>query len=600
MILVRSMQNADAIIVSGDSVGINREESKVVTSETDRPNQTDVEIEELDDEESDSESENGSASASASTSSKSNMDSTTSSEEFEEMPESLKEKIELKFPAIVGEIFNCQIVQMLDTLLDVHKTYLSLLFAFLTQHNSNNISSSSSDTNDNSDAVFLSSQLTKCWCYVVLALFRRNPKTMLHYLKSQNGSILKQLIALIGDQNIVDLLIAIGISFIHIVITHFLQYIIYIHIYIYIVYCICTYTYIDRFLQQLKGWDPVTQNLHGLEEVSVWMFENDLINQLIDMLSPTQSSDMHDASSYILMDIISKADKAPNMLLLNEVMSPHSVQRLVTECILQEQIDMRSLNDNVSLANNCRSAMLASLSVLIALLRYHKNAKPTSRVASPLGIVNEMKEFVSESKDKEQGHEYIPFVLSFLCDHWSEFESLFQNSCYLGGLSKLSFSFVQVPVPLGPLRLKIVDLLVAVVDFPVEKVTTSLRSSSLLQTCMQLFWQYPWNNLLHTSVEHLIDSIVNGTSGPFKQILFEKCDLLNQLLHGYQSNQQHFQQFHIRLGYIGHLIRIANTIVKAQQDCTQIRQYCCQNALWMNFVHNELSQENDKLKIQLG
>ena len=73
-------------------------------------------------------------------------------------------------------------------------------------------------------------------------------------------------------------------------------------------------------------------------------------------------------------------------------------------------------------------------------------------------------------------------------------------------------------------------MIVALMRTPSPIVSQKLRDLQFVQLCADLFFQYPWNNLLHGSVEHIVQMIVSGDCEVLKRALFEDCKFLDRIL----------------------------------------------------------------------
>merc|ERR1712228_1083047 len=108
------------------------------------------------------------------------------------------------------------------------------------------------------------------------------------------------------------------------------------------------------------------------------------------------------------------------------------------------------------------------------------------------------------------------------------------------------------------------------------------------------------NNLLHGSVEHIIQMVVSGDCSILKAALFEDCDFLNRILKARELSAQHQEKSGFRLGYMGHITRVSNTIVEFAKRNAQLEGYMEANEDWMKFIGDDLKLENEQLNTQLG
>lgn len=375
------------------------------------------------------------------------------------------------------------------------------------------------------------------------------------------------------------------------------------------------------------------------------MYEQQLVPKLIDTLSPERSSDEHSAASYTLVDIVAKTSRSTNLVLFTQLSSDAQIKSLMKHMF----------------AGN-RSSLLESLSVLLALLHHYPNvsaekhveqcsssAPPISPEGSKSTHTNEdnrssindilhvtakavakwkMEELAQKKLEEnpnvnnvpppppptdennatpnvnplaftsvDTGEDSdIPAVVQTVCRQLQEFKVLLLTAPD----KELELPFVTLNPPLGPVRHKVVDMIVALMRTPSDRVSQRLRNLGFISICMNLFFQYPWNNLLHGSVEHIVQMVVSGQCCILKKALFEDCDFLQRILNARVLSATHVKQHGFRLGFMGHLTRVSNTIVEFAKRDKQLEDYMNENAKWMEFIEGDLKLENEKLNTQLG
>jgi hypothetical protein len=64
--------------------------------------------------------------------------------------------------------------------------------------------------------------------------------------------------------------------------------------------------------------------------------------------------------------------------------------------------------------------------------------------------------------------------------------------------------------PLGQNRLKILEVVLALVSLKSPEVEAKLMELSVLPTVMDLFFAYEWHNLLHNLVKTLLEIVITG------------------------------------------------------------------------------------------
>ena len=484
-----------------------------------------------------------------------------------------REKVQLKYPYLSSEIINCQIPSILDEILNLNNPFLDYLFEFIEQ-----------------DCI-LDAVLTNYWRSCIVGLVRRNSNAVLKYIKNKRN-ILSCLVSHIRDQSIMELVIALG-------------------------------------------WDPAIEELKELDQVGDWMNEEKLVQKLIDTLSPNHTSDEHSAASYTLVDIVAKTSRSSNLILFNTLSSKEQIYNLMQYMFV----------DN-------RSSLLESLSVLLALLHHYPNLRAERQANGDydddhnitinsnntdlydsnnnnenndnnynnndnntinsnnvdtltISTPNEQNKVKSKynpplspsSKSSNmKNYKRLPPVVIAVCDKLPEFKELLKKE----PKNAIKLPFVTLEPPLGAVRHKVIDMIVALMRTPSTMVSKKLRELNFIDICINLFFKYPWHNLLHGSVEHIVQMIVSGECPILKATLFEDCNFLDKILTAREESKIHQETKGFRLGFMGHLTRISNTIVEFAKRSKQLNDYMISNNKWINFIENDLRLENEKLNTQLG
>lgn len=79
----------------------------------------------------------------------------------------------------------------------------------------------------------------------------------------------------------------------------------------------------------------------------------------------------------------------------------------------------------------------------------------------------------------------------------------------------LNTQFGGLNPPVGPVRMKMVELLVALLRSNYPMVYERIASLRLITECIELFFTFEWNNLLHGLVEHVIQMVLSGKTECF-------------------------------------------------------------------------------------
>ena len=86
-------------------------------------------------------------------------------------------------------------------------------------------------------------------------------------------------------------------------------------------------------------------------------------------------------------------------------------------------------------------------------------------------------------------------------------------------------------------------MIVALMRTPSERVSMKLRDLGFIQTCIDLFFEFPWNNLLHGSVEHIVQMVVSGECKTLQDALFTDARFLQRILEARMRSKLVFVSF---------------------------------------------------------
>lgn len=142
-----------------------------------------------------------------------------------------------------------------------------------------------------------------------------------------------------------------------------------------------------------------------------------------------------------------------------------------------------------------------------------------------------------------------------------------------------------------------------------------LVDSTILQTIIGLFNKYPWNNFWHNVVFDVVQQIFNGRLDVgYNQFLifelFRSCDITNLIIDSYNLCVETEEQTSVRLGYMGHLVLIAEEVVKfsSQFQNTKLNDAEIDELIysklidenWISYVTNVLTETREQYNCVLG
>ncbi|KAI8474021.1 MAG: SIT4 phosphatase-associated protein-domain-containing protein [Monoraphidium minutum] len=140
--------------------------------------------------------------------------------------------------------------------------------------------------------------------------------------------------------------------------------------------------------------------------------------------------------------------------------------------------------------------------------------------------------------------------------------------------------------PLGRARLKVVELLAVLLHVGDEAVEGALVAANAMGLVLDLFAQYPFNNLLHHQVHSMLEGVMGRASPAMVEHAFTTCRLV-AWLSGLPVEGP------LRAGYLGHVTQIANLVVAAAAQKQPVADALAGDAAWHAFVGGELQRRNE-------
>lgn len=419
----------------------------------------------------------------------------------EEPLEGAENKRVFKFPFIACEIFTCEIEVIIKTMVE-DEELMGLLFSFLHP--------------DRPHGTLLAGYFSK----VVICLLMRKTAAVMRYLQAHQ-EILKKLVDLIAITSITEVLI------------------------------------------RLVGADDNIRTFH--EDSLHWLADTDLLEMLVDKLSPPNSSEAHANAA----EALSAVSRLGQSALATKLSSPSFIGRLFHH----------ALEDPDS-----KSTLVHSLTVCISLL------DPKKFVSVSMSRGQHMTESLSTAN---------PETIEGMLQRLGDLLNLLDVS---SDERALPTTYGELRPPLGTHRLKIVEFLAVLLRTNSEGARQELVRLGAIQTVLTLFFEYPFNNLLHHHVENIVTSCIESNNKMLIDHLLVDCDLVARLL---RADEDPFipdtqtkptvptsGKVRPRIGNIGHLTRIANRLVQVGNNQPDIQAHLQANSKWAEWQSVVLPRRN--------
>ncbi|CAG9314157.1 unnamed protein product [Blepharisma stoltei] len=183
-----------------------------------------------------------------------------------------------------------------------------------------------------------------------------------------------------------------------------------------------------------------------------------------------------------------------------------------------------------------------------------------------------------ENDEESMAEDDVIPMIEFMINNFDHFTEVLKKQ------SNVPFTFPNKIefIPLGELRLRIIEILGSVVRLSNEKLKDKIAESLAIPIITELFAEYHWNSFLHNSYEKLVQNILLSGHSGLKDALIRKSNLPQILIKFSQSGIEN------RIGLMGHVTRIGNILLKHFS-----KDENPPNEDWIYFANNYLSFQNE-------
>uniref|UniRef100_A0A669EF15 Protein phosphatase 6 regulatory subunit 2 n=1 Tax=Oreochromis niloticus TaxID=8128 RepID=A0A669EF15_ORENI len=340
----------------------------------------------------------------------------------------------------------------------------------------------------------------------------------------------------------------------------------------------------DVLLRLISCVEPPPLRLETL----TWLNEQKLAQRLIELIHPERDEERQSNASQTLCDIIRLSrDQASQ---LQEISQPDP---LLT--VLESQECVEQLLQNMFSGERTESCIVNGIQVLLTLLEIRRPGF-------------------------ERSYTVNSSILLAIQPHLIHFHQLLLEP---PKREPMLTTLGVLEEPLGNTRLHVARLVASLLYTSSAShavVAQELCRLNTLNLLLDLFFKYTWNNFLHLQVELCVAAIVrpcelnetptselsdiseNSAHNLMVTHLFQHCHLVQRILEAWEENDKIQSDRGMRRGYMGHLTRIANTVVHNLEKGpvhTQIKLPEDYRGRWETFVDQTLSETNRKNTIDL-
>nr|XP_019961085.1 PREDICTED: serine/threonine-protein phosphatase 6 regulatory subunit 3-like [Paralichthys olivaceus]XP_019961086.1 PREDICTED: serine/threonine-protein phosphatase 6 regulatory subunit 3-like [Paralichthys olivaceus] len=351
----------------------------------------------------------------------------------------------------------------------------------------------------------------------------------------------------------------------------------------------------DLLLRMLTCIEP--QQLR--QDVLNWLNEEKVIQRLVDMVQPSQDEDRHSNASQSLCEIIRLS--RDQMFQVQGCSEPDPL--LAT---LEKQETVEQLLSNIFDKEKNESAIVSVIQILLTLFETRRPAFE-GHMDCPPGMSH---------PSFSVNHSILEAVRPRLKDfHQLLLEPPKKN------VMKTTWGVLDPPV--GNTRLHVVRLVASLLQSNTHSINTELINLNTLGVILDMYFKYIWNNFLHIQVEICTAMILAMPPAPSDiqpdteheharesiliKHLFQKCQFIQRILDAWSSNEKEQAEGGRRQGYMGHLTRIANSIVhncEKGPNGPQIQQLISELPVedrekWEAFISGQLADTNKRNTVDL-
>ncbi|XP_037110229.1 serine/threonine-protein phosphatase 6 regulatory subunit 3 isoform X4 [Syngnathus acus] len=335
------------------------------------------------------------------------------------------------------------------------------------------------------------------------------------------------------------------------------------------------------------------------QDVLNWLNQENIIQRLVNMVQPSQDEDRHSNASQSLCEIIRLS--RDQMFQVQGCLQPDPL--LAT---LEKQTTVEKLLSHIFDKEKNESAIVSVIQILLTLFETRRPAFEGHMECSPR--MSNPSFSVSHS------------ILEAVRPRLKDFHQLLLDPPKKD-VMKTTWGVLDPPV--GNTRLHVVRLVVSLLQTNTPSINKELIHLNTLGVILDMYFRYSWNNFLHIQVEICTAVILvmppfttevqldteqeNASESILVRHLFQKCHFIQRIIDAWNTNEKEQLEGGRRRGYMGHLTRIANSIL---HNCDkgpnglQIQQLISELKVedrekWEAFISGQLADTNKRNTVDL-
>ncbi|RZC37515.1 serine/threonine-protein phosphatase 6 regulatory subunit 3, partial [Asbolus verrucosus] len=297
------------------------------------------------------------------------------------------------------------------------------------------------------------------------------------------------------------------------------------------------------------------ETLEMRQNILNWLDSQRIMQSLVSLLNTKVDKERHYNVAQLLCDFVRVArDTQKNC---SERVDPDPLLNT-----LESSETVSLLLDNIFEEERSESAIVGGIQVLLALLDINQMSIP--KLNSQITYNSNIND---EAIDIEHKERVVKSTTEAILGHLKDFHDLLLNPPKRMSI-KTTVGILEVP--LGNTRLQVTKLFAGVISSNNLKLSQEIVTLGTFSVLLDLFFNYPWNNFLHTQVENCLVSALkthtsdesDENSNALSRHLLVNCNVIERMLKAWKDNDEQQKESNgLRQGYMGHLISIINKIV---------------------------------------
>jgi hypothetical protein len=293
----------------------------------------------------------------------------------------------------------------------------------------------------------------------------------------------------------------------------------------------------------------------------------DIITQVVAFIESSQSYETCNNAAYLLLELINNREVTYWAELIKALCQREVLQKLLDQLACPEVYVVK-----------------AAVSVLEALCNID--------VLSSLSKGSVQDEDSTLMEDEQE----VPVLIELLTSKANDLSEILKQS---SRLSRTSTFKVTLPT-LGEGRLKVIELVNAVLRIDNAALMASIAKSNLVEVITALFQEFKWNSILHGAYEKLVLTVVQSNSVELKANLLVKGRLPAVLTSILETQEKYGNGVTMKTGQAGHVTRISNILVNAGRTQDSIQSLLDADSHWRQFTDEIITPQNELEARSLG